>query len=43
MHTLDSERLRELYPRFGDFLAVRDQTDPERRFANPYLDQVLGR
>ncbi|HUN37196.1 MAG TPA: D-arabinono-1,4-lactone oxidase [Trebonia sp.] len=43
MHTLDVSTLTELYPRFADFLQVRDQTDPERRFANPYLDQVLGR
>ncbi len=43
MHTLDASRLEELYPRFADFLRVRDEADPERRFANPYLDQVLGR
>jgi FAD-linked oxidoreductase len=43
MHTLDASRLGDLYPRFADFLRARDQADPERRFANPYLDQVLGR
>jgi FAD/FMN-containing dehydrogenase len=43
MHTLDAERLAARYPRFADFLRVRDETDPERRFANPYLVQVLGR
>jgi FAD/FMN-containing dehydrogenase len=43
MHTLDVGRLRDLYPRFGDFLGVRDETDPEGRFTNPYLEQVLGR
>ena len=43
LHTLDAERLGALYPRFADFLGVRDETDPERRFANPYLEQVLGR
>jgi FAD/FMN-containing dehydrogenase len=43
MHTLDAERLGALYPRFADFLRVRDETDPERRFANPYLEQVFGR
>jgi FAD-linked oxidoreductase len=42
MHSLDSERLRVLYPRFTDFLRVRDETDPERRFANPYLERVFG-
>ncbi len=42
MHTLDAERLGELYPRFADFRRVRDQVDPERRFTNAYLEQVLG-
>jgi FAD-linked oxidoreductase len=43
LHTLGADRLRELYPRFGDFLAVRDRLDPHRRFANAHLDHVLGR
>jgi FAD-linked oxidoreductase len=43
LHTLGSDRLRELYPRFDDFVAVRDRLDPDRRFANAYLDHVLGR
>jgi FAD-linked oxidoreductase len=42
MHTLDAGQLRERYPRFDDFAAIREETDPERRFANPYLDQILG-
>ncbi|MFF2387453.1 D-arabinono-1,4-lactone oxidase [Agromyces sp. NPDC058104] len=42
MHTQTAETLREVYPRFDDFLAVRDQLDPERRFQNPYLERVLG-
>lgn len=42
MHTLDAEHLRGLYPRFDDFVAVRDEADPGRLFSNPYLDRVLG-
>ncbi|MGL3149659.1 D-arabinono-1,4-lactone oxidase [Microbacterium sp. A82] len=42
LHTLDAEQLREKYPRFDDFVALRDRWDPERRFANSYLDRVLG-
>ncbi len=42
LHTLDSEALRERYPRFDDFTALRDRLDPERRFANRYLERVLG-
>jgi FAD-linked oxidoreductase len=42
LHSRDADALRELYPRFGDFLAVRDRLDPERRFENAYLRRVLG-
>ncbi|MFT4300002.1 MAG: D-arabinono-1,4-lactone oxidase [Aeromicrobium sp.] len=42
MHTLDAAYFAERYSRFGDFLAVRDEVDPQRRFANAYLDRVLG-
>ena len=42
MHTRTAADLRPTYPRFDDFLALRDRLDPERRFANGYLRQVLG-
>lgn len=42
MHTLDAEHLRGLYPRFDDFVTVRDDADPDRLFSNAYLDRVLG-
>ena len=42
MHTLDASILRERYPRFDDFVALRDRLDPDRRFQNPYLARVLG-
>jgi L-gulono-1,4-lactone dehydrogenase len=42
MHTRGAEYLRGVYPRFDDFVALRDTVDPERRFANDYLRQVLG-
>lgn len=42
MHTLSASSLRERYPRFDDFVAVRDRLDPDRLFANPYLTRVLG-
>jgi FAD-linked oxidoreductase len=42
MHTRDAEYLRSVYPRFADFVGLRDELDPARRFSNPYLDQVLG-
>jgi L-gulono-1,4-lactone dehydrogenase len=30
------------YPRVADFRRVRDRLDPDRRFANPHLEAVLG-
>ena len=42
MHFRSADDLRPAYPRFDDFLRVRDELDPDRRFANRYLDRVLG-
>ncbi|MFE3452141.1 D-arabinono-1,4-lactone oxidase [Nonomuraea sp. NPDC059194] len=42
LHTRDAAYLAGVYPRFGDFVALRDELDPARVFANPYLDTVLG-
>lgn len=42
MHTLDAAALRARYPRFDDFVALRDRLDPDRMFRNAYLDRVLG-
>ena len=42
MHTLDAAILRERYPRFDDFVALRDRLDPGRMFQNAYLERVLG-
>jgi L-gulono-1,4-lactone dehydrogenase len=42
LNTVDAAYLRKQYARFDDFVAVRDEADPERVFTNPYLDRVLG-
>jgi L-gulonolactone oxidase len=42
MHTLGTGRLRALYPRYDEFRRVRGEVDPEARFGNAYLTQVLG-
>jgi L-gulono-1,4-lactone dehydrogenase len=42
LHTRTAVDLRASYPRFDDFVAVRDELDPERRFGNAYLSRVLG-
>lgn len=43
LHSLDAADLAGRYPRFGDFVALRDRLDPDRVLANPHLDRVLGR
>lgn len=42
MHTLRAEDLAALYPQFDDFVALRDQLDPQRVFTNPHLRRLLG-
>ena len=42
MHFRTAADLRPAYPRFDDFLAVRDRVDPDRIFASDYTRQVLG-
>jgi len=42
IHFQDAEELSTRYPRFADFRALRDRLDPDRVFANRYLDRVLG-
>lgn len=42
VHGLAAEQLADLYPRHGDFVALRDRLDPERVLTNDYLDRVLG-
>jgi L-gulonolactone oxidase len=42
VHTRDAEYFSRVYPRFGEFTALRDRLDPDRRFANDHLRRVLG-
>jgi FAD-linked oxidoreductase len=42
VHTRTAADLAPAYPRFDEFLALRDRLDPDRVFANPYLRRVLG-
>ena len=42
LHTRTAADLAPAYPRFGEFLAMRDRLDPDRVFTNAYLDRVLG-
>jgi FAD-linked oxidoreductase len=42
LHTRDAGYLSGVYPRFGEFTALRDRLDPDRVFRNRYLRRVLG-
>ncbi|MFD8592162.1 D-arabinono-1,4-lactone oxidase [Streptomyces sp. NPDC059637] len=42
LHSRDAAQLEAVYPRFGEFTALRDRLDPQRVFGNDYLRRVLG-
>lgn len=42
VHTRTAADLAPAYPRFEEFLDLRERLDPDRVFANPYLRRVLG-
>ncbi len=39
---INADYLRGVYPRFDEFVAVRNRLDPDRVFTNDYLNRVLG-
>lgn len=41
MHSLNAVQLRTLYPKWDDFLQLRARLDPEKKFLNPYLQQLF--
>ncbi|MGH2961044.1 MAG: D-arabinono-1,4-lactone oxidase [Solirubrobacterales bacterium] len=41
-HFLTAETLAPRYPRWDEFQRVRSRLDPEGRFANAYVERVLG-
>ena len=43
MHYRDAEELSKLYPRWDEFIALRNQLDPQRTFSNDYSDTVFGK
>ena len=43
MHYRDAEELSKLYPRWDEFIALRNQLDPQRTFSNVYSDTVFGK
>ncbi|MFS1514152.1 D-arabinono-1,4-lactone oxidase [Chengkuizengella sp. SCS-71B] len=41
MHTLTSDKLQKLYPKWNDFQKLRGQMDPEGLFLNDYLEGLF--
>lgn len=42
LHSMRAKEFAERYPRFEEFVALRDEVDPQRVFGNDYLERVLG-
>jgi FAD/FMN-containing dehydrogenase len=42
MHSLKAAQLSRLYPRWDDFLALREKMDPAGVFLTPYLRGLFG-
>ena len=43
MHYRDAGELSTLYPRWDEFISLRNRLDPQRTFANAYTDTVFGK
>ena len=42
VHALTAQDFSKLYPRWDDFLALRERMDPHGRFLTPYLRSLFG-
>ncbi len=43
IHYKDADVLAPLYPKFEEFLRMRDRLDPDRTFSNRYTEKVFGK
>lgn len=42
MHNQTTTYLKKVYPKWDDFMELREQLDPNRIFINEYMEQVFG-
>lgn len=42
VHTLNARKLRDLYPQWDEFAAIREELDPSGKFLNGHLRSILG-
>lgn len=41
LHSMTAVSLRDLYPKWDDFMKLRQQLDPQQKWLNPYLKQLF--
>lgn len=41
-HSLRAREFNDLYPRFNDFIHLREKLDPQKTFMNSYLKEILA-
>ncbi|MGE8557090.1 MAG: D-arabinono-1,4-lactone oxidase [Acinetobacter sp.] len=41
LHSMSVASLRDLYPKWEDFMLLRQQLDPQQKWLNPYLKQLF--
>ncbi|WP_291355372.1 D-arabinono-1,4-lactone oxidase [Acinetobacter sp. UBA3106] len=41
LHSMSAASLRDLYPKWEDFMLLRQQLDPQQKWLNPYLKQLF--
>lgn len=41
MHSMTSKQLKPLYPKWDEFMQIREQLDPTQKFLNPYLESLF--
>ncbi|TCB57707.1 D-arabinono-1,4-lactone oxidase [Acinetobacter terrae] len=41
LHSMTTASLRDLYPKWDDFMALRQQLDPNQKWLNPHLKQLF--
>ncbi len=41
MHTLSATELKKLYPRWEDFMKIRQELDPTNKWINPHLESLF--
>lgn len=41
LHSLQAHQLQALYPKWQSFMQLREQLDPQKKWMNPYLEQLF--